>query len=167
VVTALETAVRAAIGGVADPEMPAVSVADLGMVVDVRVLEASGRDGARVEVDLVATFSGCPATAMIRSDVTAAVLGVEGVAEGDVRFVRHVVWTPARISERAHDKLRAFGIAPPGATALPVVGVEVGVVTCPLCGSSDTVTDSPFGPTPCRSTHYCRDCQNPFEAIKH
>lgn len=175
-VTASRTAVsaqdvRAAIDRVPDPEMPAVSVAQLGMVVDVRVAEASD-GGARVEVDLVATFSGCPAIPVIREDVAQAVRALDGVADVDVRFVRHVTWTPERISEDAHEALRAFGIAPPGSgavvpagvTPLPVAGTVT--VTCPLCGSRDTVTDSPFGPTPCRSTHYCRACRNPFEAVK-
>lgn len=165
--------VYAVLEGVPDPEMPPVSVAELGMVVDVRVGDAAG--GARVEVDLVATFSGCPAIDVIRSDVAGAVRAMDGVSEVDVRFVRHVTWTPDRISDSAHDKLRAFGIAPPGggpvgalpqvgATALPLFG---GMPTaCPLCGSRDTVMDSPFGPTPCRSTHYCQGCRNPFEAVK-
>lgn len=155
--------VRAAIAGVPDPEMPPVSVADLGMVVDVRVRPADG--GARVEVDLVATFSGCPATREIRTDVAAAVGALDGVADVDVRFVRHVTWTPERISDAGRDKLRAFGIAPPGSGQGTTL-VTLGGLTCPLCGSRDTVGDSPFGPTPCRSTHYCRACRNPFEAVK-
>lgn len=160
--------VRAAVARVPDPEMPAVSVAQLGMVVDVRVHDGDG--GARVEVDLVATFSGCPAIAVISADVARAVGDIDGVAGVDVRFVTHVTWTPDRISEDAHGALRDFGIAPPaasapaGATRLPLLGAAP--VACPLCGSGDTAVDSPFGPTPCRSTHYCRACRNPFEAVK-
>jgi ring-1,2-phenylacetyl-CoA epoxidase subunit PaaD len=150
-------AVRAALDTVPDPEMPSVSVAELGMVVDVRV------HGRRVEVDLVATFSGCPATAVIREDVTAAVRTMHGVDDVAVRFVTSVVWDPERISGAGCAKLRAFGIAPPGSGQQLV---QLGTVACPVCGSRNTSVDSPFGPTPCRSTHYCHACRNPFEAIK-
>lgn len=157
--------VRAALDRVPDPEMPPVSVAELGMVVDVHV------DGPRVGVDLVATFSGCPATRVIAEDVRRAVAAVEGVEDVDVRWVRSVVWDPQRITPAGREKLRAFGIAPPGhggqagAQTLVRLGRRTGV-PCPRCGSADTVEDSPFGPTPCRSTSFCRACREPFEAIK-
>lgn len=165
--------VRAALDRVPDPEMPPVSVAELGMVVDVRV------DGPQVGVDLVATFSGCPATRVIAEDVRRAVAAVDGVEDVDVRWVRSVVWDPQRITPAGREKLRAFGIAPPGpggggedagggragAQTLVQLGRRTGV-PCPRCGSADTVEDSPFGPTPCRSTSFCRACREPFEAIK-
>jgi ring-1,2-phenylacetyl-CoA epoxidase subunit PaaD len=109
--------------------------------------------------------------------VQAALLQVEGVDSVEVAFTDTVVWTPERISEAGRDKLRAFGIAPPGSGQVPpdttgdprrrgVVVTGIGGVTCPLCGSRDTVVDSPFGPTPCRSANYCNACRNPFEAVK-
>ena len=154
-------AIRAVLDTVPDPEMPSVSVAELGMVVDVRV------DGRSVEVDLVATFSGCPAIGVIREDVTNALQAVEGIDAVTVNFVRDVVWEPARISETGREKLRQFGIAPPGSgQTLLQIGRAPQLVTCPLCGSRDTVADSPFGPTPCRSSSYCNACRNPFEVIK-
>lgn len=158
--------IRAVLDRVPDPEMPPVSIADLGMVVDVRV--DSGETGARVEVDLVATFSGCPATALIREQAARAVADVEGVDEVEVRFVRDVVWTPERISPKGRENLRTFAIAPPGSGQGTTGGglVQIGRVRCPVCASRNTTVDSPFGPTPCRSTHYCNDCKNPFEAIK-
>ncbi len=149
--------VRAVLGTVPDPEMPPVTIADLGMVVDVRV------SGGQVAIDLVPTFSGCPATGVIRADVSRAVAALEGVTGVTVRFVHDVVWDPERITPAGREKLRAFGIAPPGSGQLLV---QIGGVRCPLCGSRNTAADSPFGPTPCRSTHFCRDCRNPFEAIK-
>jgi ring-1,2-phenylacetyl-CoA epoxidase subunit PaaD len=153
--------VRAVLDTVPDPEMPPVTVGELGMVVDVTV------DGGQVRVDLVPTFSGCPATAVIREDVAKAVGRLDGVEDVQVRFVRDVVWEPGRISAAGRAKLRAFGIAPPGSgqTLLQIGGVR-GRVGCPLCGSRDTAADSPFGPTPCRGMYYCRACRNPFEAIK-
>lgn len=150
--------IRSVLEGVPDPEMPPVSIVDLGMLVDVRV------DGGRVEVDLVPTYSGCPALTVIRQDVVEAVSAVGAVDEVVVRFVSDVVWEPARISTEGRRRLAEFGIAHPGE---PRAGLlQVGGVTCPLCGSRDTVADSPFGPTPCRSSHYCRACRNPFELIK-
>lgn len=149
--------VRAVLDTVPDPEMPPVTIGDLGMVVDVSV------DGGRVDIALVPTFSGCPATAVIREDVARAVALLAGVDDVSVRFVRDVVWEPERITAHGREKLREFGIAPPGSGQTLL---QIGRVGCPLCGSRDTVVDSPFGPTPCRSTNYCRACRNPFEAIK-
>ncbi|CAN5833616.1 MAG: phenylacetate-CoA oxygenase subunit PaaJ [Actinomycetota bacterium] len=161
--------VRAVLDTVPDPEMPPVSVAELGMVTDVRV------HGDRVEVDLVPTYSGCPATAVIREETARAVQGMDGVGSVEVRFVNTVVWEPERITAPGRRKLAEFGIAPPGSgQALLQIGRRPGLrnlgeaqgVVCPLCGSRDTVADSPFGPTPCRSSSYCNACRNPFEVIK-
>lgn len=150
-------AVRAVLDAVPDPEMPPVTIGELGMVVAVAV------DGGDVIVDLVPTYSGCPATAVIREDVAKAVGALPGVTGVQVNFVRDVVWDLDRITARGRENLRAFGIAPPGSGQTLL---QIGGVTCPVCGSRDTVADSPFGPTPCRSTNYCRACRNPFEAIK-
>lgn len=153
--------VRAVLDTVPDPEMPAVSIAELGMVVDVEVA------GSHARIDLVATFSGCPAIGVIRSDVASAVAAHPGIETVEVRFTNSVVWEPERISESGRAKLKEFGIAPPGSgqTLVPL-GVRPLPVACPLCGSRDTVADSPFGPTPCRSSSYCNACRNPFEVIK-
>lgn len=152
-----QAAVRAVLDAVPDPEMPPVTIGQLGMVVAVAV------EGGAVTVNLVPTYSGCPATAVIRQDVAKAVGALPGVTAVQVNFVRDVVWDPERISAEGRENLRAFGIAPPGSGQTLL---QIGGVTCPVCGSRDTVADSPFGPTPCRSTNYCRACRNPFEAIK-
>jgi len=151
-----QAAVRAVLDAVPDPEMPPVTIGQLGMVVAVAV------EGGAVTVNLVPTYSGCPATAVIRQDVAKAVGALPGVTAVQVNFVRDVVWDPERISAEGRENLRAFGIAPPGSGQTLL---QIGGVTCPVCGSRDTVADSPFGPTPCRSTNYCRACRNPFEAI--
>lgn len=153
--------VRAVIDTVPDPEMPPVSIGDLGMVVDVAV--EPGDDGADVHIVLVPTFSGCPATPMIRTDVTAAVERMDGVGSVTVDFTHDVLWTSDRITGTGREKLRAFGIAPPGSGQQLV---QIGGLSCPVCGSRSTVHDSPFGPTPCRDTWFCNDCRNPFEAVK-
>ena len=157
-------AVRAAVESVVDPELPAVTIGMLGMVHDVRV------DGAVVEVDILPTFSGCPATEMIARDVRTAVTAAIGDVEVHVRFLYEPIWTPARIDATGRERLREFGITPPRAehSRGPVL-VSLSsraASTCPYCGSAETETDSPFGPTPCRSLHYCRACRQPFEAFK-
>ena len=162
--------VRAAVGGVPDPELPPVTLAMLGMVHDVRV------DGHHVHVELLPTWSGCPATDVIGEDVRTAVAAVDGVTEVTVRFRFDPVWTPARITTEGHDALRSFGIAPPvsippSTTSLPVLpttgpGPVDSSRPCPYCGSTDTVRDGMFGPTPCRDVRYCNACAQPFEAFK-
>ena len=158
-------AVRAVVEAVADPELPPVTIGMLGMVHDLRV------DGDVVDVDILPTFSGCPATEMIARDVRAAVTELVGDVEVRVRFLYEPIWTPARIDATGRERLREFGITPPTAEhsrgpVLVALSPRPAVSTCPYCGSTETDTDSPFGPTPCRSLHYCRTCRQPFEAFK-
>jgi ring-1,2-phenylacetyl-CoA epoxidase subunit PaaD len=141
-----EPRVRAVLAEVADPEIPAVSVVDLGMVDRVSL------DGDAIRVELLPTFVGCPALDAIRTAVEDR-LAVFG-RPVHVDFGYRVPWTADRITGDGRDKLRRVGFAPPGDD------------TCPLCGSSDVATDSLFGPTQCRSLRYCRTCRQPFEAFK-
>jgi len=141
--------VRAALAEVPDPELPVVSVVDLGMVERVAV------DGGRIEVDLLPTFIGCPALELIESSV-ADRLGAVNVPV-DIAFTRRVPWTSDRISAAGLDRLRRAGIAPP---------VDSGQMRCPWCDSTRVVMDSVFGATQCRSLFYCRDCRQPFEGFK-
>lgn len=152
------TAVRQVVDAVEDPEMPPMTIGQLGMVVAVWV-----SDVGAVRVEIMPTFSGCPATAYIAADVEAAAGAVEGVASVDVVWRRDLAWGPERITERGREVLTEAGIAPPGSgqTLLSIGGVR-----CPWCGSRNTRADSPFGAAPCRSTHSCRDCKTPFDAIK-
>lgn len=159
-------AVREAVGAVLDPELPAVTLAMLGMVHAVRV------DGHDVTVELLPTFSGCPATDMIAEDVRAAVEAVDGVGQVAVRFRYDPPWTPDRITAEGREALGSFGIAPPvGRSELPVLPTAAAPADaaprpCPYCQSTNTERDGLFGPTPCRDVRYCRDCQQPFEAFK-
>jgi len=153
-------AIRAALAEVADPEIPAVSIVDLGMVEDVRV----GRDG--IQVVLLPTFVGCPALDVIRSAVKDRLRAFDQSI--DVRFEYRVPWTSDRISPQGRDRLRACGFAPPGpvGTAPPVL-VELGnAVACPNCGSRRTVLENLFGPTRCRAIYHCVACRQPFERMK-
>jgi ring-1,2-phenylacetyl-CoA epoxidase subunit PaaD len=160
---AIEQRVREALAGVMDPEIPACSIVDLGMVERVEA-----RDGA-IEVDLLPTFVGCPAKDVIGEDAEAAVREAAGDREVRVRFVFDPPWTTERITEGGKAALRGYGISPhweatPG--PVPVSLLTRSGVTCPYCDSEDTVMESSWGPTPCRAAHYCRACRNPFEGFK-
>jgi ring-1,2-phenylacetyl-CoA epoxidase subunit PaaD len=159
----LEERVRAALEGVHDPEIPACSITDLGMVQRVDVSDQA------VEVDLLPTFVGCPAKDIIGEDVRAALRDSAGEREVRVTFVYDPPWTTDRISERGRERLREVGIAPhwerPRApVSLPLMTTSG--IACPFCGSTDTKMDSAWGPTPCRTQHFCSSCRNPFEGFK-
>jgi ring-1,2-phenylacetyl-CoA epoxidase subunit PaaD len=169
-------AVRRAVHEVADPELPPVTIGMLGMVHDLDVSD----DGV-VRIELLPTFSGCPATDMIERDVVAAVAVVPGITDVRVRFRFDPPWTPDRIDATGRERLREFGIAPPGGPihgavtpagrrSLPLApegaSAEAAPRICPYCASTDTIRDSAFGPTPCRDVRYCNACRQPFEAFK-
>jgi ring-1,2-phenylacetyl-CoA epoxidase subunit PaaD len=160
-------AARVAAEAVPDPELPPVTLGMLGVIHDVRA------DGGRVEIDLLPTFAGCPATEMMTRDVRDAVAAVPGVTEVVVHVRFSPAWTPDRMSSDAQDALRSFGIAPtidvPAGRRLPVLtdeDTDTDRRTCPYCGSAATERQSLFGPTPCRDVRYCRDCRQPFEGFK-
>lgn len=149
---------------VKDPEVPAIDVVELGIVRGAQV------EGDRVTVTVTPTYSGCPATKMIEREIEAA-LRRHGVPAVEVRMVFQPPWTTDWISEEAKEKLRAYGIAPPGkapAGGLDLVslGGPTRTVTCPFCGSSNTVRQSEFGSTACKSIHTCLSCRQPFEHFK-
>jgi ring-1,2-phenylacetyl-CoA epoxidase subunit PaaD len=141
-----EAVVRAALAEVPDPEIPAVSVVDLGMVEDVRVSPTG------IRVELLPTFVGCPALDAIRDAVVERLAAFGQPVE--VEFGYRVPWTSDRISALGRERLRASGFAPPDDPA------------CPYCGSANVVLDNLFGPTQCRSVRYCRSCRQPFESFK-
>jgi ring-1,2-phenylacetyl-CoA epoxidase subunit PaaD len=151
-----------ALARVADPEIPAVSVVDMGMIRDVEVV------GKAVRVVVLPTFSGCPAISVIKSDVAAAVGALPDVDEVTIETSFRPPWTTDRITSEGRRKLKDFGLAPP-ADEGPVLITDIGlppIATCPFCGSTDTTNENPFGPTPCRALYYCRSCRNPFEQFK-
>jgi ring-1,2-phenylacetyl-CoA epoxidase subunit PaaD len=158
----LESAVWDALATVPDPEIPAVSVVDMGMIRDVAV------EGSTARVVVLPTFTGCPAIDVILSDVKKAVEGVAGVTEAEVETSFLPPWTTDRITAEGRVKLKDFGLAPPTGTG-PVLVTSIGLpksAVCPFCGSKDTVNENPFGPTPCRALYYCNACRNPFEQFK-
>jgi ring-1,2-phenylacetyl-CoA epoxidase subunit PaaD len=154
-------AVWGALAGIPDPEIPVISIVDLGVVADVRV------DGARVDVDFTPTFMGCPALDTMRRQMEDAVRALGG--EPVVRVVLDDSWSTDRITPEGRERLRSAGFAPPvprGTGAPTLVQLERGPFRCPWCGSSDTKLDNVFGPTPCRSLRYCNACRQPFEQFK-
>lgn len=146
---------------VLDPEVPALSLCELGIVRDVR-LDAQG-----LEVVLTPTYSGCPATEVIAEDVLAA-LAAAGLGPARVTLARAPAWTTDWISAEGRRKLLAYGIAPPGPAArggaAPVRIVPR--VACPQCGSVETERLSAFGSTACKALYRCRACREPFEHFK-
>ena len=156
---ALERA-REAAAAVPDPEIPVLTVADLGVLRDVRVAE----DGV-LEVEITPTYTGCPAMHAIALDIQAA-LARAGLGNARVVTVLSPAWTTDWMSEEGRRKLMDYGIAPPapGAGRRALFGVES--VTCPRCGSEDTEEIAAFGSTPCKALHRCRTCREPFDYFK-
>lgn len=146
----VEADVRRRLADVPDPEIPALSVVDLGLIRYVRV----GAGGA-VEVGVSPTYSGCPATSVIKADVESALLR-GGYDEVRVIDVLAPPWTTEWITAEGRRKLEEYGIAPPSA----------GPVACPQCGSQDTTRVSEFGSTPCKALHRCAHCLEPFDHFK-
>ena len=151
------------LGDVPDPEVPALSVVDLGIVRDVR-LTPSG-----VEVDITPTYSGCPALLTIEQDIVAA---LERAGAGSVRVhtILQPAWTTDWMSEDARARLRRYGIAPPGPVTtgeelIPLLRHRA-TVACPFCGSLTTELRSAFGATACKALHYCNACAQAFEEFK-
>jgi ring-1,2-phenylacetyl-CoA epoxidase subunit PaaD len=153
----LDTLIWNALYEINDPEMPAISIVDLGIVNEVNIQDEN------VFVSLTPTFIGCPATQMIRKNVEKALEKVPGVRDISVKFVYDPPWTSDRISERGRENLRKFGIAPP---KCHLQKVKTFTATCPYCQSENTLLENMFGPTACRSMFYCRSCHQPFEAMK-
>ena len=152
----------AVLARVADPEIPVISVTELGIVRAVRA------QGPAVEVVVTPTYSGCPATEAIERSIAAA---LREAGADDVRIETRLAppWSTDWIAPAAQEKLRRYGIAPPGAAAAAAAAQPIGFVPrvdCPLCGSGNTERLSAFGATACKALYRCRDCREPFEYFK-
>ncbi|HZD66869.1 MAG TPA: 1,2-phenylacetyl-CoA epoxidase subunit PaaD [Acidimicrobiales bacterium] len=154
-------AARAAAGSVCDPEVPVLTLADLGVLRSVDLAE----DGHLV-VTLTPTYSGCPAMDAIRADVAQA-LADAGLTGAEVRMVATPAWTTDWMSEEGKAKLAEAGIAPPGPVDRGPRAQAVALAPrCPRCGARETRVLSPFGATACKALHVCRGCGEPFEGFK-
>lgn len=152
----------ATLAQVMDPEVPVLSVVELGIVRDVEV------DEERVTVTVTPTYSGCPAMRVIEHDIEQALLA-RGAAAVTVRVSYTPAWTTDWIPAEARAKLRAYGVAPPSPAdheALVSIGRRRPAVRCPYCASTDTELRSEFGSTACKAIHMCRSCRQPFEEFK-
>jgi ring-1,2-phenylacetyl-CoA epoxidase subunit PaaD len=161
VVTTVER-VREVLATVTDPEIPVITIADLGVLRDVQV------DGGHVTVTITPTYSGCPAMDEIRADIRSA-LAAGGVDDVEVRTVLSPAWTTDWMSEAGRDRLRAYGIAPPTRRAQGPVLVTLGRPArpaCPLCGSAQTEELTRFASTSCKSLWRCLSCREPFDHFK-
>lgn len=147
--------------GVPDPEIPVISVVDLGVVRDVEV------EGDRVRVTFTPTMLGCPAVEVMRDAMADAVRALGG--EPEIHVLNDGSWSTDEITAAGREKLRAHGFAPPvprAAAPVQLVQLERGAFRCPYCGSRETRLENIFGPTPCRSIRYCTSCRQPFEQFK-
>jgi ring-1,2-phenylacetyl-CoA epoxidase subunit PaaD len=153
--------VWAALEAIPDPEIPVVSLVDLGVIRSVDVEEG------QVRVELTPTFLGCPALEAMRRALENAVSELGG--EPDVHVIQDDSWSTDRITPNGREKLRAAGFAPPApreAGAPTLVQLKARVHRCPYCGSTDTTLENLFGPTPCRSLRFCQSCRQPYEQFK-
>jgi ring-1,2-phenylacetyl-CoA epoxidase subunit PaaD len=158
----IESDVWEALRSVMDPEIPAVSVVEMGMIGEVSA------EGHKVRVVVLPTFTGCPAISVILDEVRNAAASVPQVEEAVAETSFSPPWTTDRITEKGRRKLEEFGLAPPSGTG-PVLITQIGLpdsAVCPFCGSRNTRNENLFGPTPCRALYYCESCRNPFEQFK-
>ncbi len=147
---------------VMDPEVPVISVVELGIIRDVDVADD------HVTVTVTPTYSGCPAMREIEDDIRSALLGA-GARDVTVRMTFAPAWTTDWIGAEAREKLRAYGIAPPGRAeqgGLITLTRRRTPVQCPFCGSADTRLQSEFGSTACKAIHVCNACRQPFDEFK-
>ena len=147
-----------ALQSVTDPEIPVISVVEMGMIADVRI------DVDHAVVDLTPTFVGCPAIDLIRREIREAVLSTQE-REVTVNVVYDPPWSTDRITDVGRKKLTDFGLAPPRDRCAGGIDT-LEKVECPFCKSTETDLESIFGPTLCRSIHYCRVCLQSFEHFK-
>jgi ring-1,2-phenylacetyl-CoA epoxidase subunit PaaD len=150
--------VRSLVGAVLDPEIPVLTIADIGILRDVRLADGT------LEVVITPTYSGCPAMRAIEIDIHVA-LARAGIEDARITTALVPPWTTDWLSPEAHDKLRRAGIAPPVASD-PAVLFAAPEVACPQCRSKDTERLSAFASTACKALYRCRSCAEPFEYFK-
>jgi ring-1,2-phenylacetyl-CoA epoxidase subunit PaaD len=152
-----EAQVWKALAEIPDPEIPVVSLVDLGVIRSVDV------SNGHVRIEFTPTFLGCPALEVMKRAMEEKVPGAE------VQVIQDDSWSTDKITPAGREKLRAAGFAPPApreASAPKLVQLQANVFRCPYCGSTETRLENIFGPTPCRSLRYCESCRQPFEQFK-
>ena len=159
--------VWAALAEISDPEVPAISLVDLGVI---RGFAFGPHDGGeRLTVELMPTFVGCPAIEVMRQQIGERLGSLGLVDEVNVELTFAEPWTSDRITAAGREALRSSGFAPPVTIGSTFSGDSLTVLpiaTCPYCASRNTTLENPFGPTLCRAIYHCADCRQPFEAFK-
>jgi ring-1,2-phenylacetyl-CoA epoxidase subunit PaaD len=163
-----ESVVWAALAEIADPEIPAISLVDLGVI---RGFAFATRPagGERLTVELMPTFVGCPAIEVMRQQIGERLAELRVADEVTVELTFAGPWTSDRITPVGREALRSSGFAPPlhiGSTFSGDSLTVLPIATCPYCASRNTTLENPFGPTLCRAIYHCADCRQPFEAFK-
>jgi ring-1,2-phenylacetyl-CoA epoxidase subunit PaaD len=156
-----EEQVWEALAEIPDPEIPVISLVELGVIRGIEV------ENERVRVDFTPTFLGCPAVEVMQTAMAERIRALG--AEPEVHVLADDSWSTDRITPEGREKLREAGFAPPApreAGAPTLVQLQSQAFRCPYCGSSDTTLENIFGPTPCRSLRYCKACRQPFEQFK-
>ena len=156
-----EAQVWDALAEIPDPEIPVISIVDLGVIRDVAL------ENGNVRIEFTPTFLGCPALEVMKRALEVKV--TELGADPDVAVIQDDSWSTDRITAAGREKLREAGFAPPApraAGATTLVQLQSKAFRCPYCGSTETKLENIFGPTPCRSIRWCESCRQPFEQFK-
>lgn len=143
---------------VKDPEIPVISIVDLGVITEVRIKDEA------VKIELTPTFAGCPALDIMKDEI-AAVLYKHGIQNLEIEVTYRISWSSDLISEKGKQALKLFGLAPPSSTVITDLDI-LPHATCPRCNGDDTELKNLFGSTLCRSIHYCNTCREAFEQFK-
>lgn len=156
-----EDDIRNLLKQVKDPEIPTISLVDLGIVTGIDVQEDN-----KVHVTLTPTFAGCPALRMMEDMVVEHLQKQPDMGEVTVETSFETTWTTDMITPEGHEAIKKHGLAPPKRSCGSINMQILEETKCPYCDSSNTILKSPFGPTLCRSLHYCNDCHQAFEGFK-
>lgn len=155
-----EAAIRALLDTIPDPEVPAISIVELGIIRDIRITDDE------ITVTITPTYSGCPAMHSIRQEIQ-RVCREHGIAPLTIRTILAPAWSTEWMDDKAREKLRAYGIAPPvPVPTSPLIQIELPSVPCPHCRSHHTTVKSEFGSTACKAYYQCTACGQPFEYFK-
>ena len=144
---------------VKDPEIPVLSLVDLGVITDIQLSESG------VKIEMTPTFVGCPALDMMKTEIH-GVLAKRGIKNISIDVTFRKAWTSDMISEKGRMALKKFGLAPPPSREVFAELEVLDYAICPRCDGNDTELKNPFGPTLCRSIHYCNTCKEAFEQFK-
>ncbi len=153
--------IREELKSVKDPEIPTISLVDLGIVTGIEISETND-----VHVTLTPTFAGCPALKIMEDMVSAHLSTVDGLGKISVETSFETTWTTDLITPEGHAAIKKHGLAPPKRNCSSISMDLLAETKCPYCDSDNTNLKSPFGPTLCRSLHYCNNCKQAFEGFK-